>query len=75
MSLPYKLDPEMAKVLKSYLDKLDIKNKRVIFDLENETLEEEEYSIDDIIASAGILTKRQAEELLKEVEDSREEWD
>ncbi len=76
MSLPYKLDPEMAKLLRSYLDKLDIKKHRVIIDLENDTVEpEEEYSIDDILESAGILTKKQAEELLKDVESSRKEWD
>ena len=48
-----------------------------MIDLDNETMEvEDDYSIDDILASAGILTPEQARELTEEIRRSREaDWD
>lgn len=44
--------------------------------LDHETIEiEDDYSIDDILESAGLLTPEQAKELMEEVRKMREdEW-
>lgn len=77
MSIPKKLDQQTAHELRSILSKLNVTQSRVIFDLDKETMEvEDDYSIDDILDSAGVLTPEQARELTEEVRRSREvDWD
>lgn len=77
MSIPKKLDHETASELRSILSKLNVTRKKVTIDLDNETIEvEDDYSIDDILESAGVLTPEQAKELMEEVKKMREEdWD
>lgn len=55
------------------LAKLNITDRKVTIDLDSETIElEDEYSIDDILESAGILTPERAKELQDEVSRMRE---
>ena len=76
MSLPQKLDQETAGQLRSILLKLNLGQNKVTNDLENETIEiEDNYAIDDILESAGLLTPEQAKDLMEEVHKMREdEW-
>lgn len=47
---------------------------KVKIDLDNDTIEvEDDYSIDDILESAGVLTPEQAKRLTEEVKKMREE--
>lgn len=74
--IPKKLDKETAEQFKSLLAKLNITDRKVTIDLENETIElDDEYSIDDILESAGVLTPERAKELQAEVSRMREEWE
>jgi DNA polymerase II small subunit/DNA polymerase delta subunit B len=76
MSLPQKLDHETAGELRSVLSRLNLTRNKVTIDLDNETIEvEDDYSIDDILESAGLLTPEQAKDLMEEVRKMREdEW-
>jgi len=76
MSLPQKLDHETAGELRSILSRLNLTRNKVTIDLDNETIEvEDDYSIDDILESAGLLTPEQAKDLMEEVHKMREdEW-
>lgn len=74
MSIPKKIDRKTVSKLRSILLKLDITKNKVTIDLNNETIEiEDDYSIDDILESAGVLSPEQAQELLDEVKKMREE--
>ncbi len=74
--IPKKLDRETVDQFKSLLAKLNITDRKIILDLNNGTIEsEEDYSIDDILESAGILTPERAKELQDEVIRMRAEWD
>ncbi|MCF6093273.1 hypothetical protein L1765_04580 [Microaerobacter geothermalis] len=75
--IPKKLDHQTATELRSILDKLNIKNPRVIIDFEKETVEveEDDYSVDDLLESAGALSPDRVNELRREIEKMREEWD
>jgi anti-anti-sigma regulatory factor len=76
MSMPKKLDSKTANQLRSIFSKLDISKKKVTIDLEENTIEiiEDDYSIDDILESAGALTSERAKEMQEEVKRMREEW-
>jgi len=50
-----------ANELRSILTKMNITNSKVKIDLDNDTIEvEDDYSIDDILDSAGVLTPKAA---------------
>ncbi|WP_168123813.1 hypothetical protein [Paenibacillus sp. HB172176] len=76
MSLPKKMDSKTANELRSLLFKINITQSRVRIDLDNDTIEvEDDYSIDDILDSAGVLSPEQADELTQEIKKMREdEW-
>lgn len=64
----------MAKELRSILTKMNITHSKVKINLDNDTIEvEDDYSIDDILESAGLLTPEQAKLLVDEVKKMREE--
>ncbi|MFC3803851.1 hypothetical protein ACFOTD_31570 [Cohnella sp. GCM10012308] len=71
-----KMDSQATSTIKSILQKLNINNPRVWIDLEKQTVEaqEDDYSVDDLLEAAGTLTPERGKELLKEVGQSREEW-
>ncbi|MGG1517142.1 hypothetical protein ABE504_17155 [Paenibacillus oryzisoli] len=74
MSISKKMDYETASELRSILSKLNITRNKVTIDLDNDTIEvDDDYAIDDILDSAGILTQEQAKELMDEVKKMREE--
>lgn len=74
--IPKKLDKETAEQFKILLAKLNITDRKVTIDLDNETIElEDDNSIDDILESAGVLTPERAQKLQEEVRRMREEWD
>ncbi|QJD82044.1 hypothetical protein [Cohnella herbarum] len=75
--IPKKMDEQAASEIKSILQKLNINNSRVLIDLEMQTVEvqEDDYSIDDLLEAAGSLTPERGKELLEEVNKSREDWD
>lgn len=74
MSIPKRMDKQTASQLRSILEKMNITQSKVKIDLDNDTIEvEDDYSIDDILESAGILTPDEAKELYDEVRRMREE--
>lgn len=74
MSVPKRMDKQTARELRSIIAKINITHSKVKIDLDNDTIEvEDDYSIDDILESAGILTPDQARELTEEVKRMREE--
>jgi len=76
MSILKKLDHETANQLRTIFSKLNLDSEKIIVDLVNETVEsEDEYAVDDILASAGILTTEEAQQLEDTVRQMREgEW-
>ncbi|WP_378123941.1 hypothetical protein [Cohnella sp. GCM10012308] len=76
MMILKKMDSQATSTIKSILQKLNINNPRVWIDLEKQTVEaqEDDYSVDDLLEAAGTLTPERGKELLKEVGQSREEW-
>jgi hypothetical protein len=75
--LSKKMDATTTKQIRSILDKLNIKHHRILIDLEKETIElneEEDYSVDDLLESAGVLTQERVRELRDEINKMREEW-
>lgn len=74
MSVSKRMDKQTARELRSIFAKINITQSKVKIDLDNDTIEvEDDYSIDDILESAGILTPDQAKELTEEVKRMREE--
>ena len=74
MSLPKKMDQKTANEIRSILTKMNITQSKVKINLDNQTIEvEDDYSIDDILESAGVLTPEQAKQLADEVKKMREE--
>jgi hypothetical protein len=75
MSSVQKLHPQIAKDLRDYLSENNISTKKLVIDLEKETVEDfEEYPFEDILSVAGILKPGEAKELLEHVRESREGW-
>jgi antitoxin component of MazEF toxin-antitoxin module len=74
MSIPKKMDRQTANEIRSILTKINITQSKVKIDLDNDTIQvEDDYSIDDILESAGVLTPEQAKHLTEEVKKMREE--
>ena len=68
------MDQQTAKELRFILQKMNITHSKVKINLDNDTIEvEDDYSIDDILESAGVLTPEQAKQLANEVKKMREE--
>jgi hypothetical protein len=74
MSIPKKMDRQTANELRSLLTKINVTQSKITINLDNDTIEvEDDYSIDDILDSAGALTPEQAKVLTEEVKKMREE--
>ncbi|GIP33366.1 hypothetical protein [Paenibacillus sp. J2TS4] len=68
MSIPKKMDQQTTNELRSILSKINVTQSKIKIDLDKGTIEvEDDYSIDDILESAGILTpdQRQGFELCR----------
>lgn len=75
MSMVRKLHPHIAKDLRDFLAENNISTKKLVIDLETETIEDfDDYSVDDILSVAGILKPGEAQELLDHIQESREDW-
>ncbi|MNN21070.1 hypothetical protein D3C81_1343780 [compost metagenome] len=75
MSMVRKLHPHIAKDLRKFLSENNITTKKLVIDLEAETIEDfDDYSVDDILSVAGILKPSEAQELLDHIQESREGW-
>ena len=75
MSNIRKLSPNIAKDLRNFMSENNITTKRLIIDLEQETIEDmDDYSVDDILSVAGILEPGEADELLDHIKESRVGW-
>jgi hypothetical protein len=77
MSISKKLDHETANQLRTIFSRLNLDSRKIIVDLYNETVEsEDDYAVDDILESAGILTPEEARQLEETVRQMREsDWD
>lgn len=76
MSMIRKLNPHIAKDLREFLSENNITTKKLVIDIDAETIEEyDEYSVDDILSVAGILKPGEAQELLEHIKESREDWE
>jgi len=76
MSISKKLDHETANQLRTIFSKLNLDSRKITVDLYNETVEsEDEYAVDDILESVGILTPEEAQQLEETVRQMREgDW-
>ncbi|MDQ8733963.1 hypothetical protein [Paenibacillus sp. LHD-38] len=73
MSIPKKMDKQTANELRSLLSRMNVTQSKIKINMENNTIEiEDDYSIDDILESAGSLTPEQAKELTEEIKKMRE---
>jgi hypothetical protein len=77
MAMSKKLDHETANQLRTIFSKLHLDSRKITVDLYNETVEsEDDYAVDDILESAGILTPEEARQLEETVRQMREgDWD
>ena len=76
--LPQKMDADTVKESRNILRKVNITYPRVIIDFNQETVEMEEtgdYSVDDLLQSAGVLSPERIKELKDEVGRMREDSD
>jgi len=76
--LPLKIDSHTAKELRKILRKLNITHPRVTIDFNHDTVELEEadeYSVEDLLQSAGALSSERLKELKDEIGRMREDWD
>lgn len=75
MSMVRKLHPHIVKDLREFVSENNISTKKLVIDLEAETIESpDDYSVDDILSAAGILKPGEAQQLLDHVHESREGW-
>ncbi|MCI0184426.1 hypothetical protein [Sulfoacidibacillus ferrooxidans] len=76
MSISKKLDHETVNQLRTIFSKLNLDSRKITVNLYNETVEsEDEYAVDDILESAGILTPEEAKQLEETVRQMREsDW-
>ncbi|MFX4302729.1 hypothetical protein ACOJUR_10835 [Alicyclobacillus tolerans] len=72
-----KLVHEAANQLRTIFYKLNLDSRKITVDLYNETVEsEDDYAVDDILESAGILTPEEDRQLEETVCQMREgDWD
>jgi hypothetical protein len=76
LAISKKLDRGVADELRNILSRMNLSPHKVTIDFDNDTLEvEDDYSIDDILDSTGILTAEQGKEMLEEIQNMRnEDW-
>ena len=74
MAISKKLDDVTHAQLWTIFSKMNMTRNKVIVDFQKKTIEvEDEYSIDDIMASACILTPEQGQQLMEDIKKNREE--
>jgi hypothetical protein len=74
MAISKKLDDATYAQLWSIFSKMNMSRNKVVVDFQKKTIEvEDDYSVDDIITSAGILTPDQGQQLMSDIKKNREE--
>lgn len=75
MAMNEKLDPDLATKLRDFLKKNHIDQKRIIIDVEAETIELDPVEDLEVILSAPPdFTAEEAEQAIDNIRRSREEW-
>lgn len=75
MAMNEKLDPDLAKRLRDFLKRNHIEQKRIVIDIESETIElEADDDVDDILNAPPDFTPEEAETAIENIRRSREEW-
>jgi hypothetical protein len=77
MATEHKMDVSTVEALRSILSNLNLGNQRITIDLEKKiVLVDDDYSNDDLLRCAGILTPEQAKKLEAQIQKNRlEDWD
>jgi hypothetical protein len=77
MAMEIKMDASTVEALRSILATINVQNQRITIDLVNNTVfVEDDYSNDDLLRCAGILTQEQAKKLEAQIKNNRDEdWD
>lgn len=66
MSMVRKLHPHIAKDFKGILSENNISTKKLVINLETETIEDfDDYSVDDILSVAGISEARGSSRIIR----------
>jgi hypothetical protein len=76
--IPQKIDSQTANELRKILKSVNITNPRVTIDFDKDIVEFEEsdeYAVDDLLQSAGVLSPQRVKELKEEIDRARGEWD
>lgn len=75
MSMNEKLDPTLAQELREFLHKHHIRQRRVVIDMDAETVEiEDEDDIEAILSAPPDFTPEEAQSAIDNIRRSREEW-
>jgi len=75
MAMNEKLDPELATKLRDFLKRNHIDQKRIVIDVESETIELEPVDdLEGILSAPPDFTRDEAELALENIRRSREEW-
>lgn len=75
MAMNEKLDPELATKLRDFLKKNHIHRKRIVIDVESETIElEPADELENILSAPPDFTMEEAERAAERIRRSREEW-
>jgi hypothetical protein len=77
MAMEIKMDASTVEALRSILATINVRNQRITIDLEKNTvLVEDDYSNDDLLSCAGILSPEQAKQLEAQIQRNKsEDWD
>lgn len=75
MSMNEKLDPDIATKLRDFLKRNHIEQRRIVIDVESETVELDTVGdLDDIFNTPPDLTLEEALAAVENIRRSREEW-
>jgi ABC-type phosphate/phosphonate transport system substrate-binding protein len=75
MAMNEKLDPDLATQLRDFLKRNHIERKRIVIDIESETIElDAADDLDDILNAPPDFTPEEAERVIENIRRSREEW-
>ena len=75
MAMNGKLDPDLATRLRDFLKKNHIEGKRIVIDIEAETVELDDVNgLEDVLSAPPEFTADEAEIVIEAIRRSREEW-
>lgn len=75
MAMNEKLDPDLATQLREFLKKNHIDRKRIVIDVESETIElEPSDDLEEILSAPPDFTVEEAKQAVENIRHSRKEW-